>query len=221
MPSFTFMAAGACLFLYPAVPSLLAAQEATDGASHPAVAVFLDFDSKPGDNSVAAMKKEAEGLLKASGVALHWQMLNESRGANPSPGLVVMRFRGRCSVEAWPQPGEDEAPIGTHALGVTHVSGGHILPFSEIECDQIRKALTYLAPDSTLGERQNAFGLALGRVVAHELYHVLARTTSHAEEGLAKATQSLRDLVTAPSMVFRAPESWAIGQAFSATQPLP
>jgi hypothetical protein len=211
----TFMAAGACLLLYPTGPALLAAQAATDGATHPAVAVFMDFDSTPGDASVAVMKHEAEALLKASGVALKWQMLDSSRGTKPSPGLVVVRFRGRCRVEAWPQPGEDEAPVGTHTLGFTHVSNGHVLPFSEIECDQIRKALHYLAPDSTPSERQRAFGLAMGRVVAHELYHILARTTSHAEEGLAKATQSLRDLVTAPAMDFGPHDSQAIGQAFT------
>ena len=33
-------------------------------------------------------------------------------------------------------------------------------------------------------------------MVAHELYHVLARTTGHAVDGLTKATQSFRDLVS-------------------------
>ncbi|HEY7389951.1 MAG TPA: hypothetical protein VH640_15650 [Bryobacteraceae bacterium] len=216
MSIFTFMAAGACLLLCPAGPALLAAEAATDGGTHPAVAVFMDFDSKPGDASVKVMKHEAEALLKASGVALNWQMLDPSHGTNPAAGLVVVRFRGRCRVEAWPQPGEDEAPVGTHTLGFTHISNGHVLPSSEIECDQIRKALQYLAPDSTPSERQRAFGLAMGRVVAHELYHILARTTSHAEEGLARATQSLRDLVTAPSMDFGPRDSQAMGQAFTA-----
>jgi hypothetical protein len=215
MSLFTFMAAGACLVVYSAGSALLAAQAATDGGSHPAVAVFMDFDSTPGDASVAVMKHEAEALLKASGVALNWRMEDPSHGTKPSPGLVVVRFRGRCRVEAWPQPGEDDAPVGTHTLGFTHVSDGHVVPFSEIECDQIRKALHYLAPDSTPSERQRAFGLAMGRVVAHELYHILARTTSHAEEGLAKATQSLRDLVTAPTMDFGPHDSRAIRQAFT------
>jgi hypothetical protein len=215
MSLLTFMVAGGCLFVYPAGRALLAAQAVTDGGSRPAVAIFMDFDSKPGDTSVAVMKHEAEALLKASGVALNWQMLDPSHGTKPSPGLVVVRFRGRCRVEAWPQPGEDDAPVGTHTLGFTHVSNGHVLPFSEIECDQIRKALHYLAPDSTPSERQRAFGLAMGRVVAHELYHILARTTSHAEEGLAKATQSLRDLVTAPTMDFGPHDSEAIGEEFT------
>jgi hypothetical protein len=38
--------------------------------------------------------------------------------------------------------------------------------------------------------RDEAFGRALGRVVAHELYHVLARTLRHGVVGVAKACYS-------------------------------
>ncbi len=215
MKRFTLLAAGASVFLCPAIPLLWAAGDESSGAlTHPAVAVFLDFDSKPGDNSIAVMKREAEDLLKASGIALDWKMVTANQGKESSPGLVVVKFRGRCRVEGWPQPGEDELPAGTETLGFTRVSDGHVMPFSEIECDSIRKSLSYLAPDSTPMERQRAFGLAMGRVVAHELYHMLARTTSHAEEGLAKATQSLRDLVGNSAMAFRETDSREIGRAF-------
>jgi hypothetical protein len=215
MPRFAPLAAGASIFLFPAISLLRAAGDGSSGTlTHPAVAVFMDFDSKPGDNSIAVMKREAEDLLKAAGIALDWKMVTGNQGKESSPGLVMVKFRGRCRVEAWPQPGEDEPPADTQTLGFTRVSNGHVIPFSEIECDQIRKSLSYLAPDSTPMERQRAFGVAMGRVVAHELYHMLARTTSHAEEGLAKATESLRDLVGNSAMAFREKDSQAIGQAF-------
>jgi hypothetical protein len=217
MLRFALLAAGASVFLCPALPLLWAAGDASPKPlTHPAVAVFMDFDSKPGENSVAVMKQEAEDLLKASGIALRWKMVADNQGKESSPGLVVVKFRGRCRVEGWPQPGEDEPPVGTQTLGFTRVSGGQVMPFSEIECDQIRKSLSYLAPGSTPMERQRAFGLAMGRVVAHELFHMLARTTSHAEEGLAKASQSLRDLVANSAVAFRENDSRAIGQAFIA-----
>jgi hypothetical protein len=206
-------------FAFLAVLTATAAMFAAEGTPpepprHPAVAVFLDFDSKPGDTSFAVMKKEAEDLLKSSGISLHWKMVSANQGTEASSSLVVMRFRGRCRAEAWPQPGEDGTPEGTQALGFTQVSAGHVLPFSEIECDQIRKSLNYLDHGSTPGERQKALGMAMGRVVAHELYHMLARTTSHAQGGLAKATQSLRDLAAAPAMAFQDKDSRAIGRGF-------
>jgi hypothetical protein len=209
MVPFKFLAACA------AMPTLLAAQDdVPKPATRPVVAVFMDFDSTPGNTSFEAMKQETEGLLKSSGVALDWRMVSGNLGTQSSPGLVVVRFRGRCRLEAWPQPGEDEPPAGTRTLGFTRVSNGRVLPFSEIECDEIRKSLAYLNRGSTPAERQRAFGLAMGRVVAHELYHMLARTTSHAEEGLGKASQSLRDLISAPAMAFREKDAHAMGQAF-------
>jgi hypothetical protein len=58
--------------------------------------------------------------------------------------------------------------------------------------------------------------MALGRVVAHELYHILARTTSHATGGLAKASQSLRDLIRPDDLEFQRKEAEAIHNAFRA-----
>jgi hypothetical protein len=199
------------------VPALFAAGDAVPGpAIHPAVSVFMDFDSMPVETSFRAMKKEIEGLLKSSGLKLDWRVSSENQVTGPSTAFVVVRFRGRCRLEAWPQPGEDDPPVGAQRLGFTHVANGHVLPFSEIECDQIRKSLAYIDPGATPAERQKAFGLAMGRVVAHELYHMLARTTAHAEEGMAKASQSLRDLASAPAIVFGDKDSQAIGQAFIA-----
>src|SRR5262249_4569893 len=51
----------------------------------------------------------------------------------------------------------------------------------------VRRALSYLAPAATAEQRQKALGLAMGRVVAHELYHVLAHTTEHTQRGLTQA----------------------------------
>jgi hypothetical protein len=50
--------------------------------------------------------------------------------------------------------------------------------------------------------------------VAHELYHVLARTTLHAEKGLAKASQNLRDLVSKQAIVFGEHDAEAIRKGF-------
>jgi hypothetical protein len=190
-----FILAAGCLGL-----SLASAQ------SVPAVGVFLDFDSVPGASSVEVMKKEVNSLLK--GVDLNWRLLADNHGDERFAGLVVFRFKGKCKVEPWGQP---EAESGTHTLGATRVVNGRVLPFSEVQCDEVLRALTYLRPEASQRERQRALGLALGRVVAHELYHMLAHTTAHAAQGLARAVESLQDLVSdSVPMVFRAEDSAAI-----------
>ena len=83
---------------------------------------------------------------------------------------------------------------GKVVLGTSLVSDGQVLPFSEVECDQVRKTLAY-EERATEMDRQCALGRAMGRVVAHELYHVLACTTKHAGRGLARATQTLKGMV--------------------------
>jgi hypothetical protein len=44
-------------------------------------------------------------------------------------------------------------------------------------------------------DRDEVFGRAMGRVVAHELYHILGRTIQHTHHGVSKALQSPFDLV--------------------------
>jgi len=178
----------------------------------PLVGVFLDFDSVPGKNSVEIMKHEVDSLLKASGVSVGWRLAAENHGNESFDGLVVLKFKGKCQVEGWqrnPTPGADST------LGTTAVADGQVLPFSEVKCDALREALSYLPAESNQSERQRAFGLAMGRVVAHEIYHILASTTSHAARGLAKAAESLRDLVSSQGMPFRAEDSEAIRKGLS------
>jgi hypothetical protein len=179
--------------------------------SQPAVGVFLDFDSVPGAASVEVMKHEVDSLLK--GISLNWRMLSENQGNEPFAGLVVLRFKGKCKVEPWVQP----SPGETRTLGATQVVNGRVLPYSEVECDEVRRALAYLRPGASPRERQKALGLALGRVVAHELYHILAHTTAHAARGLAKAAETLDDLISdkAP-MAFRAEDAAAMRQSLAA-----
>ena len=188
----------------------------TAAAQTPTVGVFLDFDSVPGKVPVAVMKKEVAALLKDSGVSLDWRMVGENTGAESFDGLVVLKFQGKCRVEAWP---ENDRVTGTRALGETLVADGHVLPFTEVRCDAVRQALRYLRPEANQGEKQKALGLAMGRVVAHELYHALARTTTHAARGLAKAAESLEDLVAGPQIPFRKEDAEAIKQGVTNQKP--
>ena len=79
-------------------------------------------------------------------------------------------------------------------LGMTYTADGEILSFGEIECDRVRQSVkrTLSAADYHRGEM--LYGRALGRVVAHEMYHMLARNKCHAAEGVAKERFSGYDL---------------------------
>lgn len=190
--------------------TLGAAAQQPGAHEHPTVGVFLDFDNAPGKVPVEVMKKEVDALLKSSGVSLDWRLAKDNVGRHAFDGLVVLKFHGQCKVESWKSEDGDSPRGETRALGETLVENGRVLPFSEVKCDAVRQALRYLRPEANQGERQQALGLAMGRVVAHELYHILARTTTHAARGLARAAESLQDLVSGPEIPFRPEDAQAI-----------
>src|SRR6185312_2773429 len=80
-------------------------------------------------------------------------------------------------------------------LAATSVIGAEILPFGSLEChtlnDLIGASLFRLAAH----QRDQAYGRTLGRVLAHELYHVLAKTNRHTAKGVAKRAHSAEDLM--------------------------
>ncbi len=44
-------------------------------------------------------------------------------------------------------------------------------------------------------EREEVFGRALARVVAHELYHIFVRTVDHSSDGICKSAFSVQELL--------------------------
>ena len=70
-----------------------------------------------------------------------------------------------------------------------------ILPFSDVDCDRIR---IFVQRDLLLlkaEEREEAFGRAVGRVLAHELYHIFAHTAHHGSDGVGKAAYTVQELL--------------------------
>ncbi|MDQ6699902.1 MAG: hypothetical protein M3Z36_06930, partial [Acidobacteriota bacterium] len=115
-----------------------------------------------------------------------WRLLDEPRGNESFADLVVVRFKGACETAAASYYSE-LGPYGEGAaLALTRISDGHVLPFSEVRCDQIRH---YIGP------QDGVLGRAMGRVVAHELYHIFAGTAKHGSDGVAKSFHTRKELV--------------------------
>jgi hypothetical protein len=55
----------------------------------------------------------------------------------------------------------------------------------------IQKQLLYLRS----ADRETAYGRALGRVVAHELYHIFANTLHHGSDGVGKSAYTVQELL--------------------------
>lgn len=138
-----------------------------------------------------AIEDEVETLMGPLGRHFAWRPIATVKGNEISSELAVLTFRGHCDVGSL---GTKDLHPG--ALGWTHVSDGAILPFSEIDCDRIRvflqRELLFLRPL----EREEAYGHAVGRVVAHELYHIFANTQHHGADGVGKSAYTVQELLS-------------------------
>ena len=157
----------------------------------PSVTLILQFDEAYSTDSLNAMKHEVASIVGRSGVRFDWKMINDVRPSDSFENLVVVHFHGACLMEQTASLPDER---GYYAF--THTSNGSVLPFSEVECDKIRSSIRP-AMTSQQWQRGNAvFGRALGRVVAHELFHMLAKTESHAHSGVTKTSLTPEQLIS-------------------------
>jgi len=178
------------LALFALLSAPACAEEKEADPSRNTVAVVMDFDEEHSPVSLAEMKREFEWIMRPSGLRFDWRFLEPSVYRCSFSGLVVTRFRGACRV----LPGR-QAAAGPIALGLTHVSDGHILPFSEINCDKVRFLIHPKLVGESFARAELLLGRALARVLAHEFYHMLANTRKHGRSGVAKPVLEPRDLV--------------------------
>ena len=161
--------------------------------------VYLSNAQTVSPHLLESLHSEIEELLLPANLAIHW---HDGIG-NVAGQLAVVRLQGECRADA-PLPfslsiAGNQDP---EALGKTHISNGVVLPFADIRCDQVRKFIqSPLRSSHGTEAREQMLGRALGRVIAHELYHILLRTASHGKSGVARATQTAAQLV-APRISF-------------------
>jgi hypothetical protein len=153
--------------------------------------VVFHFDGPHSEKSFQEMKQELGAILKDSGIQIDWRERNQVSSSESFSNLVVVKFRGVCKMDP---PAERDAEPGP--LAFTHTSDGAILPFSEVECNQVRSTLLRARPGQNHGHSEMVFGRAMARVLAHELYHVLAGTESHSRQGLTQRALSGADLAS-------------------------
>ncbi len=154
------------------------------------VAVIMEFEDPYSPSLLDAMKSELERIMRPSNLQLEWRFYEESLGKEIFGNLVVVRFKGPCRGADLPATAETEA-----TLGLTHLSGNDILPYADVNCGRIKSLILGAIRSENFLRTELIFGRAVGRVLAHELYHILARTTKHADSGLAKRVLTPQDLV--------------------------
>ncbi len=176
----------ACSSLFCAV-ALCTAPSLFSQPTSPVTAVVLP-DGRYSKVAVQEMGREAAHILKRSGVSLRWRV-----GLPPlavSGILVVVKLVGHCDMDGSP------AFLGSGPLGWAHEVNGMMLPFSDLACDNLRGAVQAAIVDGNQIRGNALLGRAMGRVLAHELYHIVADNSAHGKGGVGQASLSPRELTS-------------------------
>ena len=169
--------------------ALVMASLAAWAAERPTIGLLTEFPTTTSAELRNQFRHEAEKALISAGVDLAWRDLQENTSQETFDRLVVIRFKGACTPPAAPAR-ERSAP-----LGLTHVSNERVLPFVEIDCARVIEAMN-------AGDWPSAIGRALGRVAAHEIFHVLTASGAHDTEGLMRPAFDRRVLLCQSAMSF-------------------
>jgi hypothetical protein len=151
------------------------------------VTVVLDFEQSQHVVSLNDVQAELQKLLAGSKLSVNLRLRKELP-ANPQLGdLVVFKMRGHCTAAPLPVGAlSDERG----ALAMTYTNDGEILPFGEVECDQVRQSLERILGRADDDRHRAAFGLAVARVIAHEIYHMLGNSKAHTKTGITEESLS-------------------------------
>ena len=152
--------------------------------------VVLHFSRPYSANVLKAMQEEAAHILRPTDLRLKWWLFDDAVGYPFDYRIVVIRFQGHCEVrEGLPEP-ESEGP-----LAVTHLSGGVPLQQADLYCNRVWDLVGSEINSLTSIQSEFLLGRALGRVLVHEIYHMLGQTTGHGKNGVTKSVLTPRDLV--------------------------
>jgi hypothetical protein len=146
--------------------------------------LLTQFDQRPSTTVVGAMAREIEALYRDVPVSIGWHELAGYQSSVSTPRLVFIYFKGDCRAPRLPPRQSVE---GLALAGISRVDG-RMLPVVTVDCE---RTAGYLWPSMSGADRANgdaAFGRALARVVAHELYHYLTGMAKHTRSALFRAS---------------------------------
>jgi hypothetical protein len=152
--------------------------------------ILLDFEKAPPSATLREMRQEIRQLLGRTGVHLDLRLRSEVASDQDYEDVVLLRFRGTCRASGLAPLLDERGPFAW-----SHVSEGLILPFADVACDHVRRSVEEALFGGEKGRRDQLFGRALGRVIAHELYHIIGGVHAHGKKGVAQAALSGRELI--------------------------
>jgi len=161
----------------------------------PELVVYLKSDQAQPSRTVEHMKVELTALMRSAGYRVDWRDPQAEGRTVDNADLVVAELRGVCGIPQGSVASDAAADRGG-SLGSTYVSGDRVLPFSWLNCRSLTRLLGASLSSEAPAQRDFLYGRAMARLMAHELYHVIANTREHGREGIGKPAFTVKNLLS-------------------------
>lgn len=160
--------------------------------SRPTVTVLVKLEREAPAPAIDEMRREVSRVMLPAGVYFNVLLESETTPGAVFDDVVVVTIKGQCTVEQDPMLIDERGPA---TLAYAFSSGTEILPFAVVSCDHVRHAVDPALWGGQHFSRDRLLGRALGRVVAHELFHVVERTSVHSKSGIFQPALSGAQLI--------------------------
>ncbi len=167
----------------------------------PVLSIWLRFDFPCPQRVIDAMEAETEEALLPANIQVAWETGEPKLDGTSFADLIVIKLRGQCQEAS----GEYSVAVlpyhDVDGLGATETVENAIQPFAEVRCDRLIKMLEPELRGVSPELRNEVLGRGLGRILAHELRHMLLKRRDHAASGIGKGIYTVHDLM-APEFRF-------------------
>ena len=153
------------------------------------VTIIMQFAEGFSPQALQEMQFEADRIARKAGVNLAFKHRHEA-AQEAFNDLIFFKMSGRCEMDSFPPLLDERGP-----LAFTFTTDGRILPFGEVKCDRLRDSIKTAMSGADYSQGNQLLGRAMGRVLAHELYHMLAQSKGHSKAGVARESLSARQLI--------------------------
>jgi len=165
------------------------------------MALVVHFEQEPAPMVLLTAQRELSALFAPVELSIEWHTQKPFNYLGRPDAVVAVSFSGACRTVGMPS-----GPLGSDTLAWTARIDGQLQPLIAVSCARIM-GFVHAANQPELGR-------ALGRILAHELYHYLTQEISHTRSVLFSETIAAHTLVSA-GVQFDAAELAALRQALA------
>jgi hypothetical protein len=162
----------------------LGASTAASAANGP-ILVLMQFENSHSEAAVTAMKREFASIMQGAGLQFDYKLRSELSEFDTPGDIILVKFKGQCRMKLLPELFDERGPFAT-----TEMVDGNVQPFSQIACDRVRVSVRSSMSGRQKQDGDTVLGRALGRVLAHEVYHILSKSPHHGSKGVARTSLS-------------------------------